>query len=432
MKPLTTILTATYNKPGFFREAAQSVLGQTSGDWRWWVVFDGANEETTAIAQDLARRDARIVLFTEKVEDRYDRYRPAALANKYIPLVSTPYFCFHSDDDLKEPCFIEALVGALEANPGHHVAYGVCRTYVHRGEEWVENRVLPEDPLWRFGPDSALSPDRRLNDGQIVQTKASWDQLGWQFPTDFEAATHVDGVYLTKLARRFAFLFVNTDVLRVRHTRQSENWRAPPAEQVWRPAVTLPSGKTAEDGPHVCGHVELALTGGHAFLVLEGWLAGSRPLIKRVWLRDQNGVKAAVPFKWQAIERPDLSAGTKGVLAPGHTTTGYRLFIVTPGLRTPRELEFEQEDGSRWTVDLPERMFTRMTEIQTREMLHRIGSPGDLPAVGSKEGEFLTATAAGDVVPDWRSWSQGSFSGPGFRSRARWAGPFGRGSGNGS
>ena len=227
MKPLTTILTGTYNKHEFLAGAAESIFKQTSGDWRWWLVLDGANKETTELAHGFADKDPRVVLFTEEVPDgeRYKLYRPAMLLNKYFPLISTKYLCWHSDDDLLEPCFVEVLVRALEDNPGYHVSYGTEEKYNQQGNSWQLVATYPSNREMRFGPGSPHQPLCVIDGGQVIQTKASWDMLEWKFPTEYGPHREIDGHYLNALATKFHFLFVDKRVQIGRATYLSENSR---------------------------------------------------------------------------------------------------------------------------------------------------------------------------------------------------------------
>jgi GT2 family glycosyltransferase len=379
-RPLTTFITPTYNKPGFFREAAQSILKQTSDAWRWWVILDGADQETTDIAHDLAKQDSRIVLFTEEVASRYDQYRPAVLANKYFPLISTKYFCWHSDDDVKEPCFLETLVSELEAHPDFHVAYGICHAYVQEGDEWVLRVSLPQDPSWRFGPDSPVTPDCKLDAGQFLQTKASWDKVNWKVPTRYGATTHVDGIYLNQLARRFPFLFVNVHVQTCRHTYLSENLRGGRTKQPGS-SPENPKGRQADpDAPSaLSSHWEQALGDinrlvmGSRHLFVEGWLAAASPRVEQVLLGNGQGRPAAVPFKVRFSERPEVLAEMKPHIPAGHVCTGFMLLIDSAGKGAPDLLRLDLGGGASSTVRLAEQAFSPMTETFERDLLHIFG-----------------------------------------------------------
>ena len=63
MRSNVTIVTSTYNKAEFLREAAESVLAQTYADWQWWLILDGADEPTCELAAELVASEERITVF---------------------------------------------------------------------------------------------------------------------------------------------------------------------------------------------------------------------------------------------------------------------------------------------------------------------------------------------------------------------------------
>ena len=217
-----TIVTATYNKPEFLREAADSVFAQTDPGWLWWIILDGADEPTRRLTTLLAEMDRRIRVVDERTAESLRRaeYRPAVIINKFYPLVTTPYLCWLSDDDLWEPCFLSALCGKLRRHPKEDVAYGVCENIRQTGDAWRHKSWHPaERPLQPFGDAFGRMPDCRIDGGQIVHTRRVYAALdGWQLPTDFRNAGHVDGLFMNQLARRAVFRPVDRKVLTHRCT----------------------------------------------------------------------------------------------------------------------------------------------------------------------------------------------------------------------
>lgn len=224
-EPDVTIVTATYNKPEFLREAADSVLAQTDPGWLWWIILDGADEETYRLTAVLAEIDRRIRVVDERTTEtlRHAEYRPAAIINKFYPLVTTPYLCWLSDDDLWEPCFLSALLGELKTHPDYDVVYGLCENIRQEGDLWRHKSWHPaERPPQPLGSAFDRMPDLRIDGGQIVHTRRIYDALeGWQLPTDFRHAGHVDGLFMNQLARRAAFMPVDRKVLTHRCTHLS-------------------------------------------------------------------------------------------------------------------------------------------------------------------------------------------------------------------
>ena len=377
MKPIVTIFTPTYNKPAFFREAAKSILDQTIEDWRWWIVLDGADEETTSIAMQLAEGDSRIVVFKEKVENRYEQYRPAVLVNKYFPLITTKYLCWHSDDDLKEPCCLEVLVNELERNPEFHVAYGLTYVYVQKGKKWSFQGVFPPDKSVRFGPASTESPDEKLDSGQFIQTKASWDRLNYALPTGYGSAIHLDGVYLEQLARSFEFRFVDVVVQRCRATHLSENRRGSIAEATPFQSMQLASANGQKEGLGL-GVIDQVIDFGKELMVL-GWLSGANPRIRRVLLRDTQGATAPVSFRAKFVDRPDVLTSKTVHLPADAKVVGFYLLFDSPGTAAPLDLRLALEEGETFSAVVAPAAFMLGTETLRRDMIENLSlAPDDV------------------------------------------------------
>jgi hypothetical protein len=220
MSAAVTFITASYAKGIFLAEAGYSVFSQTRPDWEWWIVLNGPNLETEAVAIRLADMDSRVKLFyyPASEEERYKIYYPAAIANEYYPKVQTPYFTWLSDDDILEPCFIEALAGALEADPNKDVVFGTLEgVRLDGGRSYTTGWILARNPI---GRGTHVSPDCVIDSGQILQTKRSYDALkGWQIPIGWDTAHHVDGIYMDKVARKFTFWPVGVKVITHRRSK---------------------------------------------------------------------------------------------------------------------------------------------------------------------------------------------------------------------
>jgi len=216
MTASVTFVTATYNKGIILADAGFSVLGQSRPDWEWWIVLNGPDRATEAVAARFADMDKRIKVFDfpTTVQTRREKYLPAVIANEYYPKVTTPYFTWLSDDDILDPLFIQVLAGALEANPYWDVVYG----HLEFMRCWDERSIVA-DYRWicahsPIGMGTGISPDCRIDSGQILQTKRLWDMLGeYRIPEEWEYACHVDGIYMAHLAQYATFYPVDAKVL---------------------------------------------------------------------------------------------------------------------------------------------------------------------------------------------------------------------------
>jgi hypothetical protein len=219
----TTFVTATYAKPYMLVEAAFSVFAQIRQDWEWWIVLNGPIPETEAVAYRLADMDSRVKIFEEETshERRFKEYMPAVIVNKYYPLIKTPFFSWFSDDDLLDACFVQQLAGFLEKNPDKDIVYGHCEGIKVGGRgQWKRKKwILAKRPL---GKGTGIDPDCKIDSGQIMQTKRSYNALnGYQLPTSWQNASHVDGIYMSRLARDFTFWPLGVRVVIHRNSHQS-------------------------------------------------------------------------------------------------------------------------------------------------------------------------------------------------------------------
>lgn len=167
---MITIITPTYckNKLPYLKEAAHAVIHQTTKDWQWWIILDGADPEVEKYCRWLQRQDNRILVFVEPVEDRWQYYRPAVLLNKYLPTVTTEYVFSLADDDLPTRDGLQILRSALDANPGIMACYGRFEMYHKEGPYWRINEVKPPGDLHIYGPDNPKAVFWKLDWNQVL------------------------------------------------------------------------------------------------------------------------------------------------------------------------------------------------------------------------------------------------------------------------
>lgn len=225
---LVTIVTSTYNKELYLPDAFNSLLRQTFEHWQWWLILDIPNQATMEAAYKCAVCDDRVKIFEGKdhLTREYTKVNKIArmswIMNKYLPKIDTKFFAWLSDDDIWSPTFIEALIEKLDDT--HEVAYGICQHFTQKitGEwEWF---MTTGQNLVKYGPNCSTKPLCNLDGGQILQTTASYLNLGWKFPEQDVGSTsrHLDGIYLNELSKKYEFVPVNEVVLVHRATLLSE------------------------------------------------------------------------------------------------------------------------------------------------------------------------------------------------------------------
>ena len=121
--PRVSIGMPVYNAQRYLREALDSLLAQTMGDFEV-VMSDNASTDATAeICHEYAARDARF---------RYHR-NPANLGvvanfNRVFELSTGRYFKWAAYDDLHAPAYLERCAAVLDAEPGVAVCHSLTRS----------------------------------------------------------------------------------------------------------------------------------------------------------------------------------------------------------------------------------------------------------------------------------------------------------------
>jgi glycosyltransferase involved in cell wall biosynthesis len=123
-----------YNHAGEFREAIESILVQTYGDFALLLVDDGSSDETPAIAREYAERDPRVTYHVNATRLGMvdNSCRAFALAREMFP--DAEYFAWASDHDLWHPRWLQQLVDTLDNYPDVVLAYPKNRRIGRAGE----------------------------------------------------------------------------------------------------------------------------------------------------------------------------------------------------------------------------------------------------------------------------------------------------------
>ena len=113
--PKVTVLMGTYNRPGFLKEAIQSVVDQDLKDWELLVMNDGGTDVRYVVEEF---NDPRISYF----QDEVNRGLTVRL-NFGLEKARGKYIAYLGDDDLFYPNHLEVLSSALDENPEYQVVY---------------------------------------------------------------------------------------------------------------------------------------------------------------------------------------------------------------------------------------------------------------------------------------------------------------------
>lgn len=118
MSPRVTIVLPTYNGARHLAEAIDSCLAQTFADWELIVVDDASTDDSGAIAETYARREARVRVVRHSV----NRQLPASL-NTGFAASRGQLLTWTSDDNAYRPQALETLVAFVDERPRIDLVY---------------------------------------------------------------------------------------------------------------------------------------------------------------------------------------------------------------------------------------------------------------------------------------------------------------------
>ena len=114
--PTFSAVIAAYNAASTVQSAIRSVVAQTRTDWELIVVDDGSTDATMDRCLELAGDDRVRCL-------QQENQGPAAARNLGIASARGSYISFLDSDDLWMPRYLEAMGGALDAEPSAGLAF---------------------------------------------------------------------------------------------------------------------------------------------------------------------------------------------------------------------------------------------------------------------------------------------------------------------
>lgn len=159
--PLVSIITPAYNAAAHIAATAQSVLGQTFGDWEWIVADDGSTDATREIVTGL--RDDRITL----LEGEHSGL-PAVARNRAIARARGAYVAFLDADDLWLP---EKLALQLDCF-ARHPEVGLVFTKVRYFFEEIGRLGTRAEPSMQGMPNPGMLLDVLVGRNRIVASSA--------------------------------------------------------------------------------------------------------------------------------------------------------------------------------------------------------------------------------------------------------------------
>ncbi len=148
-----TILIPAFNAARYLRVALDSLLAQTYTKWECYLLDDGSQDQTFAIAQEYAARDSRFQVFQQANQGA------SKTRNTLLNKITTPYFAFLDADDLIHPRTFEEAIRLLDTTQVDIVEYGI-----HRVPETFKQSDIAAIP--------SFSPPQILKDLACYQTRS--------------------------------------------------------------------------------------------------------------------------------------------------------------------------------------------------------------------------------------------------------------------
>lgn len=111
IKPVVSVIMATYNVQEYVGEAIESILNQTLENFELIIIDDFSNDNTLNIIEEYAAKDKRIMLIKNSC-----RMGAAATRNKGIIKARGKYVAIMDSDDYSYPDRLQWQVNFMEAN----------------------------------------------------------------------------------------------------------------------------------------------------------------------------------------------------------------------------------------------------------------------------------------------------------------------------
>lgn len=97
MNVLISVITAVFNDEKFIKQSVESILNQTHRDFEYVIVDDGSTDNTLYILKEIAQKDERVILVTQK------NTGAATARNLAISIAKGLYIAIQDSDDISSP-----------------------------------------------------------------------------------------------------------------------------------------------------------------------------------------------------------------------------------------------------------------------------------------------------------------------------------------
>jgi len=143
--PRVSVAMAVYNGERYLREAIESILGQTFGDFEFLIIDDGSTDRTSDIIRSY--EDSRICLVQN---ERNQGVTPSL--NRGLRLARGEFIARQDADDISEPERFERQIAFMDANPDVALLATQFTGIDSEGTRWKGWPIpIPHDEIrWRL------------------------------------------------------------------------------------------------------------------------------------------------------------------------------------------------------------------------------------------------------------------------------------------
>lgn len=170
-RPVVSVIIPAYQASSTLVRAFDSMRNQTFTDWEVIIVDDGSTDNTRAVAEALASKDARVRVLHQP------NMGASAARNTGLRTARGEWIGFLDSDDWFDPAFLETLLALRTDHPDAGVLYCDFALVDASGKVQEEQRVPDmSDPFRALGRSCSLSVHCALTRADIMARAGEFDE----------------------------------------------------------------------------------------------------------------------------------------------------------------------------------------------------------------------------------------------------------------
>ena len=145
MNLLISVITAVYNDEKYIKKSVESILNQTVTDFEYIIVDDGSTDDTLNILEEIAKKDNRLIILTQK------NLGAATARNKAINAAKGTYIALQDSDDISSPDRLKMQLNQLLKSPQNLIS---CTS--HKIIDTNDNVIATNNKIYKNINDNIL------------------------------------------------------------------------------------------------------------------------------------------------------------------------------------------------------------------------------------------------------------------------------------